>query len=254
MYNTCSFTQTYGDDREILFKLRKENKLDHQFRNNFKANIFSFHNSSDEYVEHINEKYLKPYYDNLIILKQNEITYPLCVKNAIKCMKNLEADSIFFCQDDGFCVTKSYDLLKSSIDLFYEKDLKMLHVDNCDPNVTGCCDVERKFERDGLTIWYNDIQTVIDKLGEACMGDSPYIANIDYLLDRFYDDKYFLMNDVWKAEVHIYTKSYKLNTVRYQTEQTLYHNINVVGSNAMKHYTHEKIVNDLLLFLGDKND
>jgi len=91
-------------------------------------------------------------------------------------------------------------------------------------------------------------------LGEACMGDSPYIANIDYLLDRFYDDKYFLMNDVWKSEVHIYTKSYKLNTVRYQTEQTLYHNINVVGSNAMKHYTHEKIVNDLLLFLGDKND
>ena len=253
MYDVGSFTQTYGNDREILFRLRKENYLDHMFRNNFKVNIFSFHNSDEDYVKNITEKYLKPYYENLLVIRQNGISYTSCVKNVIDKLKELKVNSIFFCQDDGFCVSDSYDKLKASIDIFTQEDLKMLHMDNCDSNVTGCCDFQRKFEKGGMTIWYNNMQRVIDKLGEACMGDSPYLADIDYLLDRFYDNGYFEKPDVWQSEVYQYTKTYKPDTVRYQVEESLFHNINVVGSNAMKHYTHETIVNKLLSFLGDKH-
>lgn len=251
-YDVASFTQTYGNEREILFKIRSNNKLDHKMRNEFALNIFSFHNSDDEYIKMVSEKYLVPHYKNLIVVSQKNMEYTECVRNVLEIVKGKKIKSFFFCQDDGFCVSPSFDYLKSAFDLYHQHDLKHLHLDNECKTVESSCDKERFFQKNGLNLWYNSLQRTYDVSGESMMNDSPFVADIDFLTDVIYDDNYFNIGAVHPAESYIYTKVYEKDAPRWQVEVPLWHNINVVGPNSMKWYTHEKIVDDLLLFLGSR--
>ena len=252
IYNIGSFTQTYGNDREVLWRLRSENVLDHKIRNRFKINLFSFHNSDDDFVDRISNKYIFPYYNNQVIIKQKNNQYTDCVKNAIDLFVKNNVENFFFAQDDGFCISPSEDFLTGAFDMFFENNMKHLHLDNECKQVESCCDKNVFYSKNGLKIWYNDLSRTSDKLRQCCMNDSPFIANIDFLKKYIYDEGYFRCGRFEPAEAYIYTKIHKDPIERYQVETPLWHNINIVGPNSMKHYTHEHIVNELFSFMGSK--
>ena len=51
----CTFSQTYSDNRFELFDYLPNDELSIEFRNMFDLNIYSFRNSSREYVDRAKE-------------------------------------------------------------------------------------------------------------------------------------------------------------------------------------------------------
>ena len=49
----CSFTQTYSDNRSILFEYHNKDKVDIKFRNKLDKNYYVFHNSSENYIKNM---------------------------------------------------------------------------------------------------------------------------------------------------------------------------------------------------------
>ena len=49
----CSYTQTYSDNRNELFYFHDKDQTDIYFRNKLDKNYYVFHNSSDNYIQHI---------------------------------------------------------------------------------------------------------------------------------------------------------------------------------------------------------
>lgn len=59
------------------------------------------------------------------------------------------------------------------------------------------------------------------------MDDGTYVANIKYLFDRVYDNEYFALGDIWRAEHLLNHRKIE----RFIMEQPLYRRYNVVGKN-----------------------
>jgi len=259
LYDACSFTQTYGDHRENLFQLRRENRLDHYTRNLLKNNIFSFHNSSNEFVEHIDRTYLKPYYENYVIMIQNEIPYGRCIENALDFIKNSNVENILYIEDDSYCIAENETLVEDTFSLIFENSMQMVCLDNrsneeTNPNkeTVDCCDFDKVYSKGESKIWYNTPNRVLEKRGQAMMDNSPFFSNVDYLRTNYWDQIYTSLPSVHKGEEYTYTiKKYEDDVVRFHVEKSLYRNINVIwGSGGNHHYRPEYIVKQICLFLG----
>ena len=72
----CSYTQTYSDNRNELFYFHDKDKTDIYFRNKLDKNYYIFHNSSDNYIQHITKSHYFREIKNMEIIKYNNITYP----------------------------------------------------------------------------------------------------------------------------------------------------------------------------------
>mgnify|MGYP001416093820 CR=1 FL=1 len=94
-----------------------------------------------------------------------------------------------FFQDDGF-TTAPKDVIDSVFDIYDKNDLKMLHLDNQDTQYVETCDQERVHRGDGVNIYYSNTDRWVAK-GLPHFGDSPYIANVDVLLNELYLEGYF---------------------------------------------------------------
>jgi hypothetical protein len=75
MKKICTFTQTYSNDREELFKFHNNDLSDIYFRNQFDLNIYSFHNCSTEYVDKLLQYEYFQKIKNLKIFRYNDISY-----------------------------------------------------------------------------------------------------------------------------------------------------------------------------------
>lgn len=257
LYDACSFMQTYGDEREILFKMRKENRLDHYTRNLLKNNIFSFHNSSEEYVRYIDKTYLKPYYDNYLIMIQNGIPYPRCVDNAMMAIQQMHIKNFLFTQDDTFCIAESERHIHDTFDIIDENNLQMVCLDNrsdeeFNPNkvIVDCCDFDREYSKGESKIWYNTPNRVLKNVGQTCMDDTSFFADLDYLRHNYYDDVYVSLPCIATGEDYLYrVKKYSDETVRLQVKKSLFRNINILGKSSGVYPT-EYLFDQVCMFIG----
>jgi len=99
------------------------------------------------------------------------------------------------------------------------------------------------------------------------LDDSPYIANIDFLLEFIYDDIYFNKNDIWSAELYIKEKINKNQIERLTTNISYYERIGLIGPNKgcinihreqlnkifSENLTSNKLNVALLMFYDDKS-
>jgi hypothetical protein len=148
-------------------------------------------------------------------------------------------------------------ILKDIFDLMIDNQMKMVCLDNrslesINPNklVTDCCDFDKEYKKGNAKIWYNTPNRVVAVEGQACMDDSAFFADMDYLRKNFWDDVYMSLPTVHKGEEYVYVvKKYSDDTVRFHVEKSLFRNINIVGTSSGG-YTVEYLFNQVCLFLG----
>ena len=224
----CSFTQTYSDEREELFDFHDNDNVDLYFRNKLDDNFYVFHNCSENYINKIkNKKYL-----NSISKKQviplNNITY---TKSLLKTLSQIKAEGfkyVFFLQDDVFCMVDNQTI--DNLLLFVEtNDFNMLNIEI--NNVNN--EKEIIFEQSGLTVYNTDsIDFTAKKIW--AMDDSPFVANIDFLISVIYDSKYFSLDDIWTAESYMNSKIMQNPVQRLSTNVSSFIRVNIVGKNNLQ--------------------
>ena len=136
---------------------------------------------------------------------------------------------VLFLQDDVFSVAgqASFEALHAYATA---GDFELLSVELTpqEVDVAGC---GRVFETDELTVYAASSEDY-RRSGVWAMDDGPFLARIDFLLDRLYDERYFSMPDVWSAEAYLKEKIEQDPVPRFLTDVRFYWRANLLGRNA----------------------
>jgi len=223
----CAFSQTYGDDREELYEYLKNDNSSINFRNSFDLNLYSFHNSSREYIDRIKKEEYFTKLKNLKLIEFNNIEYTHTLRNVLYGLLDEGYNYIFYLQDDCF-THESHRDITDLIDFIKNEDFNMLYLESDGYYINS--DTIR-FKKDTLTIYDTTTQDFFKRNGWG-MDDGAYIANIKFLLTKVYDEKYFSIGSIQKAEQHLSSKFSTLNIERLTPNFKLYRRFSIVGPNA----------------------
>ena len=224
----CVFTQTYSNNRQELFKYHELDYLDIEFRNNFEFNLYSFHNSTPEYMKIINEfNYLKSL-KNINIISYSNLSYTETFKNTLQGVLNLGFDYIIFLQDDCFTNDKNINI-EELVNFIKNEDFDMLNLEWKGSNL-NLKNEEIYYESNGFTV-YNTTSDDFKNLGLYSFDDGAYVANIKFLLNELYDENYFNIGSIWSAENYLNNKINNKKIQRLTTNISLYNRYNLVGIN-----------------------
>ena len=236
----ASFTQTYSDNRTVLFEFHNKDHTDIYFRNKLDINYYAFHNSPSEYVQNILEY---PYFkslNNIHYIYYNNITY---TKSFFETLQKLKMDGVkymCFLQDDVFS-----QVGKEFIDelLFFVKN-----------NTFDMLNIEVSFSKDDTEkpyIYCGNQLIIYETTSEDfsnkqlwAFDDGPYIANIDFLLECVYDDVYFAKECIWGAECYINEKIYQNKIQRLSCNIVSFHRVSIVGPNPTRIETDTQLLHD----------
>lgn len=221
-----SFNQTYGNNRDELLHYKFRDKKMAEFLSHFDMNIFSFHNCSDETANWFIEKQKESnFFKNVRILRFNSITYPQCISEMLKFVREHNISYFFFYQDDTFSndnedinfeelieyTTNKKDIM---LNLFYD----MSYI-NKSPSYIG-----KTFSvADSTSFDFASCMWAFD--------DSAFICSENYL-DEIYDDIYKNKPDIWNAEHHLNYKFSKTEIMRKTLDKPLFKNYNIIGPNS----------------------
>lgn len=225
MNDTLVFTQTYGNNREDIFKWKlKDHNLNH-FIHSFDG-LISFHNSSIDYINHILATYKLPYKQ---LITFNNISYPKCFKHILEYAKNNNYKKLIFLQDDAFSVNTDIDITNTIIDYIKNNNFDMLNFNYVLNNMNGNETINlnkhikifkttnQDLVKDDPQLWYFD--------------DSPFVANLEFL-NNIYDEDYFLKSNIWEAEQYLNDKTKHLNIARNTLNIRMFRNYNFLGMNS----------------------
>jgi len=227
----CSWTQTYGNERSLIFEWKEKDHTQFKFLNQLDNCILSFHNSSDEFKNKIISKNLYKEY-----IAFDGIPYPPTLYHSLHKMKHDGYNKILFLQDDVFSSNIDYSDYEEILHWMKNNEFNMINLE--DPYNHGFDDIEfhKKFDSECIKLNNKIYKTSIsDKQkmhpGGYSMDDGVYCADIDYLLNFIYDDIYFSFNDIWHGEVYLNFKHNNSNNDRYTIERSLFRRCNFVGRN-----------------------
>lgn len=221
----CSFTQTYSDGREELFNFHDNDNVDLYFRNKLDDNFYVFHNCSENYINKIeNKKYLNSISKKQII-SLNNITYTESVLKTLSLIKAKGFKYIIFLQDDVFCMVDNETI--DNLLLFIENNnFNMLNIEY--NNINNEKEIISK--QSSINV-YNTNSIDFTKKNFWAMDDSPFVANVDFLMSVIYDNTYFSLNDIWTAEAYMNSKIWKNPVQRLSTNISFFIRVNIVGRN-----------------------
>jgi hypothetical protein len=235
----CSFTQTYSDARQELFTFHDRDAVDVYFRNKLDDNYFVFHNSSNDYIQAMQQKkYLQS-----IVTKQviaiNDVSYTQSLLQTLKRIQAAGFKYMAFLQDDTFCMVgrEEIDHLLSYVET---NDFNMLNIEI--KNVNTEKDV--LFEKSNLVVYNTDSVDFSKTMWS--MDDGPFIANVDFLLGKVYDANFFLLNDVWSAESYTNDKIKRNPIQRLSTNTVFFVRVNIVGKHAFMRDEHIPLLTRVL--------
>lgn len=225
----CIFTQTYSNNRIELFTYHELYKLDIDFRNSFDYNLYSFHNSDDNYINEINKFNYFNKIKNIEVISYRNTSYTETFRQTLQKISNLGFDYMVFLQDDCFTTDKDIEI-EELLKFIKNVDFNML---NLETNVSflNLKEEEIYYESNGFIV-YNTTSDDFKNRGWWSFDDGPYIANIKFLLDEIYDETYFNIGDIWTAENYINNKISKTKIERLTTNISLYNRFNLVGINT----------------------
>jgi hypothetical protein len=229
-------------ERMRLMELHAKNTLDHHLKNKMDCNIFSFNGCPDEYVEHVTENFLKPNYKNVEVLRYDgTLPYTETFRQSLNWVKENGFTDFMFFQDDGFTVAPK-PILDSVFDLYDSNNITMLHLDNQDKQYLETCDKDKVLIGNGVKLYYSNTQRWVDK-GLPHFGDSPYLANVDVLLNELYLEGYFQAGTVHNGENWFSQRAWEKPMDRWQVDIHISGNINFIGPcSSDANFLKEKLV------------
>jgi len=236
----CSYTQTYSDNRSILFDFHSKDTVDIYFRNKLDRTYYVFHNSSDDYIEKIcNTPYIKNIHNvNVITLKNITFT-----ESFVMMLKKIKEDGfkyVFIHQDDVFSLT-TQEVIDDLLKFVRTHKFDMLYIEI--PNINTNKKIVYSTER--LTI-YNTCSSDFIKKNRYALDDGPCVASIDFLLGIYNDPNFIKIGDVWNAENYTDRKIRNLMDIqRLTTNLILFQRVCLVGRNGLEQKdAHIKLLND----------
>jgi len=230
-----SFTQTYGNDRKLLYEIYSRDKKLIEFKNHFDLNLYSFHNSSKETVEYfqsINKV------ENTEILQFNKLNYGQCIEQLINKLKSVGCTHLFFSQDDTFSDDNDIDF-RYLIDYFKAQtsNFMICFGTNVQRN-SFKIDLEILKELENLTIYKNSSLN-FKALGLGGVDDHPHICTFD-MAQKLYDTSYFKIGDIWTAEGYLCRKYNEEEIPRHILNMGFFMNHNMIGKNTNSKGVSEK--------------
>lgn len=235
----CTFTQTYSNNRGILFEFHDLDKTDTDFRNNFDSNLYSFHNSSDDFFDVVKNSSYFNRIRNLRTVRFDGISYTETWRRVLEELLQLGFQKIMFLQDDVFSGGRvkwdgdlNYDIINYSplVDFIKNGDYKMLNIEH-NVETWSVLDAPVVYENGDLKV-YGTSSTDFEKAGFYAFDDGPYVADIRYLIERVYDQNYYRIGDVWNGEGYTNQKI-KMNPIeRFTVNIPVYHRSRLIGINA----------------------
>ena len=199
----CSFTQTYNNNRNIIYKFKQYDDTDNYFRNKLNHNIYSFHGVDESTTQKIlNNSFLKRTQFEIFRYPFN-ISYTQTYKQSLLNIKDKGYSYILFLQDDVFTVNQSK---QDWDDLFHIVQTERFNLLNLETVYKSPENYNILFHRGNVKI-YDTVTSTTER--EYLFGDFPFIANIDYLLSEIYDEEFF-NGDFSSAEYYL---SYRLKSI-----------------------------------------
>lgn len=236
MNKICTWSQTYGNDREELFEWRKKDLNLLNFINKFDTSILSFHNSSVAFKKKIiKNNFYKEY------MSWDNISYPISLLNSLNCLKSAGYTKILFLQDDVFTTQKDKNYYDVLFDYIKNNNFNMINLEDPFKEIDDLS-LNKKIKDNAIFLKNNIIfkTTIQDKLkihkGYYSFDDGAYCADIDYLLKYIYDDNYFNMPNIWLAENYLQKKHNSTNYDRYILNTSLFCRVAIVGKTIHKEH------------------
>lgn len=226
----ASLTFTYSTDRTKIYEYKSKDKNDIYFRQKLDYNLYVFHNLTETFVQQIKEKeYLKD-----LKIKYSIINgpYPDALKNALLFLKKQGVQKIIFLQDDVFSCDKDvrlYDALYNFIKQTKEDYLNLEYLANQEKCTDYYKDSSNLFNvyRVNTEYYINNNMWSFD--------DSPYYANLDFLINEIYDERYFSYPDIWSAEWYLKAKFEHKKIIKPLTNKQFFRRVNFLGPNNWNH-------------------
>jgi hypothetical protein len=226
-----SFTQTYGNNREILHKFYSKDNYLKEFKSHFDINFHSFHNCSQKTID---------YYKSINIVKNTEYlifnnkSYGECILQLKNILKDIGCTHFFFSQDDTFSANEREPYYNKIIEYIKEQSnnftLVLQYPYNGGFRNSGLKPIKIK---DCFYIYKSDTLTFNKYEGGWSVCDNPYIATIDMVFDM-YDDTYTSIDNIWDCEIYLSNKYKNKNIPRYFVDHSLFMNYNLIGPYAKK--------------------
>ena len=233
-----SFSQTYGNERKLLLECQMKDKRMIELKNLFDVNIFSFHNCPSDTIK---------YFKDINIVKNSRIEiintkhYRDTVKRMKELVKELDATHFFFSQDDTFSVDNigvDWNEVLDYVKSFDKNFVLSMHYDgeridpNLKPDIIG----------ETIKIYQIDNKPYV-KSPNVWMGfdDTAYICTVD-MLDVFYEENYFIEQDVWDCEHVLNRRANNFELIienRHALDRCMFECHNIFGRhlvNLDKHY------------------
>ena len=110
----ATFTQTYGDNRNIIYSGKNLDIGDIFIRKNIPINFYSFHNTQNK-GSILSNNYFKEI--NFNIIEYNNINFPETLKQTLHYLKKQNIKKVLLLQDDVFCSIQDISLLKDFLDV-----------------------------------------------------------------------------------------------------------------------------------------
>lgn len=237
----CSFTQTYSNDRNELFTYHNKDNIDIQFRNKLDKNYYIFHNSSENYIKDIcGQNYLKKI-NNIEIIKYNNISYTESLYKTLNKCKNDGVKYLFFLQDDVFSqIDVNDDIINELLIFIKNNNFDMLNIEKNDIDIAKTI----VYSNNNIKI-YDTTSDDFENKKLWCFDDGPYVANIDFLLNKIYDNIYFSKNDIWTAENYLMNKIKKNKIQRLSCNISIFKRMGILGPNAWNREEEIKLLNKM---------
>lgn len=227
MKKICVFTQTYGSNRQELYKYHNNDKSDLMFRNNFE-NLYSFHNSPDDYYQSIiNNNYFSNL-NNINMVRYNNMSYTESFKKTLNYLIENKFEYIIFLQDDCFNLSEGL-YIEELIEFINNNSFEMLNLEKT-PDDLGMDNSEIFLENNKFIV-YNTSSEDFKNKGLYAFDDGAYVSSIRFILENIYDDNYFKINDIWQSEKYLNEKIKQKRIQRLTANINFYKRVNIVGPN-----------------------
>jgi hypothetical protein len=240
MKKICVFTQTYSNNRKELFDFHNLDMEDIKFRNLFDLNIYAFHDCDNTYKDDLLNSHYFNSIKNLEIISYNNISYTESWKRTLNLLLERGIEYLVFLQDDCFSKNTNDDQITEIYQFIKNNDFDMLNLE-CSFDDLKSESVDKVYSNNELNI-YNTSSDHFNKRGWYSFDDGPYIASLDFIISKIYDDNYYSIGDIWSAENYINDKISKSIIQRYTTNIPIYNRYNILGRNNWNRVEELKIL------------
>jgi hypothetical protein len=242
-----SWTQTHGNERQNVYRLKNFDYMDMYFRKKLNNNIYSFHGVP----EHIkNEIHNSEFVTNIkfnFLNFPSSMLYPKTYYKSLLKLKSMGIEYILFLQDD--CWMHPHITKENCDDLFYLIKNTKFNIINLEMKSSRISNSSTE-----LLATKGDIKMYKTDTSKTLWGDFPYIANINFLLNEVYDETYFNGKNIWEAE---YNLSHRIKNSKVIEMYTLnipfYSRIGICGQSGREHFPKNlKLLTDLYIHKNKK--